>query len=147
MKVTRRDALSSDAVRVIADLSAVSADEMNRIGVRKDAREVFLFNLIKTSEAFAYCADGQPVFLLGFIKEKGNKLATWFVGTNKLFGAGLGGILMSRRVLREIRARYAHCLIESTSYGKHPDAKRWFETLGFKQTDVNDQFTTYRLAI
>jgi len=140
--VERRPTTAEDVRAVLGNLSLISAEELNKAGVID--REAVVLALLSGGEAETFCEAGAPVCILGCTVSD-RRLGTWFIATERFFNLKAATVFPSRRVLREIRERHPGIPIEACSWSKHPQARRWFELLGFKLLEANG-YLRFRLV-
>lgn len=135
--VTERLATLEDAQAILADLSEISAQELDALGVTD--RLAAVGALLGRGEARTFVEDDKPVYILGCVEKVAlpPALSVWFVATQRFFDMKAATVFKARRALREMRERHPGFAVESCSWSKRPQARRWFELIGFKLLEDN----------
>ena len=144
--VTRRPATAEDAAAILADISEITEGELLALGVPLADAPRLLVSLFAAGEVEVFCEDGKPVCLLGVRPEGLNLFVTWFLASKRFFALRAAAVLPARRVATELRKRYPAADIEAYSWSRHPQARRWFELLGFKLVRDTGIYLQFRIV-
>lgn len=117
---------SYDALQTVyRNLSRISLEEY------RDTPSATVFAWWVQEPAHALFVDGEPEMIVGHMPIGRLRRAFWFLCTDKYWRLGVPGVLAARNHLVTIRDKYPDISFEVFSFSRHPDAARWFRTIGF----------------
>lgn len=123
--------VTQDAIDYVLDrLSLADRAEMKASGLQ-DPPEVFSLAARDAAQAGVVYADGKPAALFGVNQMPGDpdRGIVWMVATDKFAASGIAGAVLSRRVIAQMRARFA--VLSNVVHAEHTRAVRWLAWLGF----------------
>ena len=123
--------VTQDAIDyVLKHLSMADRAEMQASGLQEPP-EVFSLAAQEATQAGVVYADGEPAALFGVNPMPGDPDhgIVWMVATDKFAASGIAGAVLSRRVILQMRARFA--VLSNVVHAEHARAVRWLAWLGF----------------
>lgn len=147
MRLRTRPATIGDAVSVLSRMSDVTKAEMQALG--RGAFDTLVAAKTYIRDGDAVCAHTrQPLFVLGLVPHAmvPNLKLTWFIATQEWFDLGAKGVLLGRKIMRDLAARHPGAIIQSVSLSPHPDAPRWFALHGFEEVDRGGNYAVFEFC-
>lgn len=132
---------------ILDNLWSRGADEAIMYGLKN--KEEMSRHLLGMSHKYGFCLSlgVEPVAAFGGDSADGNHYTTWFVATDKFTDHALGITKFLRGFIKTRIMERPDAELELISATGHPDASRWFNTLGFvRKGPPNGVFTTYVYA-
>jgi hypothetical protein len=151
VKITYREATLTDAHDVSANLSDINRNELEAMYGKKNWWEALRLvkDFLVAGPADAIMADGKVVAVFGHMRHKFDRdhRVTWFLAKPEFYALGVAGVLFARRYLLTLRKNYPGIGFYTYSHSDHPDAGRWFELIGFRQSGLDSGHWVYVLPM
>lgn len=132
---------------ILTNLWARGEEEAVLYGLK--SKEEMKRHLLGMTHKYGSCLSigAEPVAAFGGNSSDDHHYTTWFIATDKFVEYGLGITKFLRGFVRERLTERPDAELELISATGHPDAARWFNTLGFvRKGSPNGVFTTYIYA-
>lgn len=132
---------------ILTNLWARGEEEAVLYGLK--SKEEMGRHLLGMSHKYGFClTDGTtPVAAFGGNSSDDHRYTTWFIATDKFVDHAIGITKFLRGFIKTRVMERPDAELELISATGHPDAARWFNTLGFVRKGApNGVFTIYQYA-